>query len=91
MSTVSANHDAAILTRVLESDAVNVSPDAARSLLALRFDPADEARVQVLSDKARSGTLTESEQAELDSFHRVGHLVELLWARARKALRDARD
>jgi len=88
MSMASANHDVAILSRVIGSQAGTLSAEAARSLLNLRLDPRDAARMEALSNKAKAGLLTEGEQSELDSFHRVGHLVELLWAEARQTLRD---
>ena len=40
-----------------------------------------------LSAKAQEGTLTRSEQAELDNFERVGHIVNLMQSKARRSLK----
>jgi hypothetical protein len=82
--------EAAILSRVLEPDKPVLSPEVARDLLALDFPPADKARLRQLSAKAREGTLTEGEQAEADNYERVGHLINLLQSKARRALKGRR-
>jgi hypothetical protein len=56
-------------------------------LLDLKLSPPDRERVNDLSAKAREGTLTEREQAELDNYLNVGRALELLKAKAPCSLR----
>jgi hypothetical protein len=84
-----ATNEVAILSRVLEPDEVPLSPEAARSILALKFRPRDRARMRELSAKAREGTLTPDEKTEIDSYEKVGHLLSLLKARAKVALQKS--
>jgi hypothetical protein len=79
--------EVAILSRVLEPDKPTLSPAAARDLLALDFSPADKDRMRELSAKAREGTLTPAEQAEIDSYERVGHVLNILQSKARRSLK----
>ena len=43
--------------------------------------------MQVLSQKASEGTLTAEEQAEIDDYERVGHLLDLMHSKARTKLK----
>ena len=88
MSTQSLprSHVAEILTRVIGPESGNLSPEAARSLLALSLDDQDRRRAQELGGKARDGSLTAEERDELDAYLRVARLIELLWAKARNSL-----
>lgn len=67
----------------------SISPDTARKLLDLAFTRPHQERVDVLSQKAREGSLTPDEGAELDEFIRVADLLAILHSRARQALRHA--
>ena len=40
-----------------------------------------------LSAKAQEGTLSGREQAQLDNFERVGHLINLMQSKARRSLK----
>jgi hypothetical protein len=79
----------AILTRVFEPEEPTLSPEAAYSLLALDFRPADRERMQVLAAKARAGTLSPEDQVEIDSYEKVGHILSLLKAKAKVSLRNS--
>jgi hypothetical protein len=79
--------EAAILSRVVEPDKPTLSPRAARDILALDFSPADKDRMRQLSAKAREGTLTPDEQAAIDNYERVGHLLNILQSKARRSLK----
>jgi hypothetical protein len=78
----------AILSRVLEAHASNFTPEAARSILQLKFDAIDTDRMNILAEKNRGGMLTEAEQQELQSYLLVGHLLDLLHSKARLALKQ---
>jgi len=81
------NTEAAILARVIEADESEITPDIARYLLSMQLPGADRDRVNELSEKARSGSLTEAEGAELDSYLRIGSLLGVMQSRARRVLK----
>lgn len=80
------NSEAAILARVIQAEQADLSPGAAKALLKLAFTPRDRDRMHELAMKNQDGALTEAEQRELDSYRRVGRLLDLLAARARRSL-----
>src|SRR5438128_1226064 len=81
-------NDLAILSRVLEADRQTLPPEGARALLALDFNQADKDRMRQLSAKAREGTLSPDEQAEVDSYERVGHILNIIQSKARQSLKS---
>ena len=85
-----AASDVAILARILEPERPTLNLHAARALLALDFAPADKARMRELSAKARAGTLTDEEELEIDTYERLGCLLDILHAKARRALKKRR-
>src|SRR5215472_12243261 len=82
------NTEAAILARVIESDATPITPEVARYLLSMQLPRADEERVNELSARARAGSLSEAEAQELDSYLHIGRLLAVMQSRARRALKD---
>jgi hypothetical protein len=78
----------AILNCVLEAHASSFTPEAARSILQLKFDQIDMDRMNILAEKNCWGMLTEAEQQELQSYLLVGHLLDLLHTKARLALKQ---
>jgi hypothetical protein len=77
----------AIWSRVVKPERANLSPDAARAILELKFDESDLRRADELSEKARQGTLTPEERAEIEEFIRVDHELAVLKSKARMSLR----
>jgi hypothetical protein len=61
-------------------------PAAARALLRLGFSEQDHGRMGELSAKAQAGALSPSEQVELDTFERLGCLLDIIHSHARRAL-----
>lgn len=86
-STVSA--EAEILARVIGPDAPGFSPDAARSILQLRFNDADTNRMNELAAKARKGSLSTGEEEQLHAYLLVGAMVDLMHSKARQTLKDS--
>jgi hypothetical protein len=78
----------AILSRVLQAHASSFTPEAARSILQLKFEQMDLDRMNILAEKNRLGMMTEAEQQELQSYLLVGHLLDLLHSKARLALKQ---
>ena len=79
--------EAALLERVVDPKASNLSVDAAQALLELKFTPDDLDRLNELSAKVSEGTLDSREQQELDGFLLIGHLIDLMHSKARLSLR----
>jgi hypothetical protein len=83
------NTEAAILARIIEADEKEVTPDVARYLLSMQLPEADRERVDELSARARSGSLTTTEEEELDSYLHIGSLLAVMQSRARSFLNRA--
>ena len=81
--------EAAILKRVIQSDSGDVSPEAARALLAFRFTESDHDRMNALSAKAHDGSLSPAEKEELDGYINVSHFIAFVQSKARMSLKNA--
>ena len=88
-TSATASSEADIWDRVIQPERSNLSPDAARYILDLSFDPRDRKRMHQLALKAQAGTLTEQEATELDNYRRVGRLLDLMQSKARLSLKRA--
>lgn len=80
------NNSVTILDRVIKQAGKGLTPDAAQSLLKLRFPKPDVARMNTLAEKARRGTLAGAERQEAEEYDLVGHLITLLQSQARRSL-----
>ena len=67
-----------MLEQIADLDAKSISPETARDLLELSISRSHQNQVDVLSQKAREGSLTPAEQADLDEFIRVADLLAIL-------------
>jgi hypothetical protein len=85
-AALAAGGEAAIWSRIIRPDSEDLSPEAAGSLLKLDFDDADRARLHELVAKGWSGVLSAVEEAELESYCRVGQILDLLHEKARRSL-----
>ena len=79
--------DTAILSRVIRPDRGDWSKEAAESILCFDFPSMDIDQMNVLAAKARDGSLSSEELAELENYRRAGRLLELLQSKARLSLR----
>jgi hypothetical protein len=79
----------AMLEQLADLDPKGISPETARKFLDLAFSPLQQERVHSLSQKARQGSLTAAEEADLNEFIRVADLLAILQSRARQALKRA--
>ena len=82
------NNEAAILARVIQPDNDDLPLSAARVLLKLDFTADDRQRMHDLALKNQAGKLKPAEQQELDGYIRVGRLLDLLGAKARRSLKN---
>ncbi|MBM4255660.1 MAG: hypothetical protein FJ147_07160 [Deltaproteobacteria bacterium] len=83
------DYGAGILSRAIQPAEGNLPIEAARSILHFRLSPTDSDRVNDLATKARAGTLSAEERAELDEYERITGLLELLQSKARLSLKQA--
>lgn len=89
MSNRSAITEADILEDVVVPNQPGLSLEAARSILALRFNETAQAHIRDLLDANNRGVLSGAEQAELEKYLRVGQFLDLLQAKARVSLAQA--
>jgi len=80
-------HDSAARWRRAIQFKGELSLAAARALLRFGFSEHDHARMEELSAKARAGSLTPAEQVDLDTFERLGCLLDIIHSQARQALK----
>lgn len=83
------NTEAAIWARLIESQPDELTPDAAEYLLGFGFAERDQMRMQALAETSQSGTLTEDEKREFDSYLHIGNLLAIMQSKARLVLRRA--
>jgi hypothetical protein len=88
--STTTDRGAEILARTIMPDEGNLPVEAARSILRFRLAQADYERVNELAAKARAGTLTAEERAELDEYERITCLVELMQSKARLSLKGGK-
>jgi hypothetical protein len=77
----------AIWQRVVEFEGA-LSSSVARALLRLHFSERDQELMEALAAKARAGSLSRQEQIDLDTFERLGCLLDVIHSNARQALKD---
>ena len=75
-----------ILCDVISPKRADLSPAAARAILDWKFSAKSVAKMNRLAARNSQGKITESEREELERFHRVGSLVNLAQAKARRSL-----
>ena len=81
------NREAHIWARLMQAQRDDPSQEVARYLLSIGFEERDRDRMQYLADRSQSGTLTDEERAEFDSYLHVGNLLAVIQSKARAALR----
>jgi hypothetical protein len=77
-----------VLERAIAPEMGGMSDALARQVLSMDFPPEDHARVEELSDKARLGTLSESDATDLDDYIAANDLLTILKAKARTSLQQ---
>lgn len=82
-----SSSEAAIWGRLFEPEHDDLSPVEARYLLPIGFNEADKKRAHELLVKNQEDALTAEERAELENYRKVGYLIDLMHAKARRALK----
>ncbi len=76
-----------VLERVIQSRQKSLSVEVAQFILSLAFSSEDQQRSEYLSNKSQAGTLSESEEAELDELVTTNDLLTILKSQARLSLK----
>lgn len=89
MSAIRNPHvtEGAIWDRLVHYDRKSLPLPAARYFLRLEFAPEDKERMHELAAKAREGTLSAAERAEVRNYEQVGNLLALMKSKARQRLK----
>ena len=66
----------------------DLSPEAARVILRIKFSKTQVARIDRLIAKSREDALNASERLKLESYLQFGNLLTLMHSKARMALRN---
>lgn len=80
----SPSSQAELWARLLEMGDTQLTEEAARYILTLQFPDDDVDRMHQLAKKARAGTLTSREHADLNMYEQVGHALSLMKSKARR-------
>src|SRR5258706_2017169 len=73
--------------RVISPSLSRMSAPAARAILTVRLPRGDIKRFNILSSRAKRGTLKQNERAELELYLDIGNLLSLMRARAHITLK----
>jgi hypothetical protein len=78
----------AILSRIIAPKDGDLSAPAARAWLKMKFPVHDRKRAHELALKAQEGALTTEEEREVESYRRIGRLLDLMHSKARLSLKE---
>lgn len=82
---------APVLDRLLDPVGRILTPDVARDLVKMRFDPKAQARIDRLALKCNEGKLTDAERSEYETYVYFIDFMAILQAKARTLLKRFRD
>ena len=86
--TVSSPHD--VLDHVFDSFTDSLTPEIARKILDIHFDPQAQAQIDDLAVKANEGLLTPQERDQYEGFIEAIDLLGIFQAKARLVLSQSR-
>ena len=89
MADTFAITEADILAEVVAANKGGLSPEAARSILGLKFGKEATQRMRQLLQKNNRGAISAEERVALERYLRVGRLLDLLQAKARLSLQGS--
>ena len=85
MTSVTSDHGAEILSRIIRPEEGGMPAEAAQTILRFQLADNDRGRVNELAE----GVLSANERLELDEYERVTALLELMQSKARLSLKQA--
>ena len=65
-----------------------IDAESARRILEFRIDPAVEARLDILAEKANEGTLSDAERAEYEASINAADFISILKLKAQRHLKS---
>jgi hypothetical protein len=85
---IGSNSEAAILTRMIHPERVDLPEEAAEAVLKLfGLDQSDADRLHDLLVRNQDDALTPAEKDELETYLRVSMMIDLMHAKARYSLK----
>jgi len=88
MHKILTQSESSILNRVIAPRDGCLSIEVANSILGFGFSESDISRMNSLAAKNRLGEISADERDELESYSRVGNLLNLLQSKARRSIRN---
>src|SRR5947207_8486799 len=88
-SIMATNTSAGIVSRLMGPKGEELPPEAADAILRLHFHRSDHARMDELTSKAQTGSLTNAEREELEEYLRVADFLTVFQLKARQSLQRA--
>jgi hypothetical protein len=88
MISLVPSSEAAILQRLVDPRRCGWTDQAAQAVLKLSFPEEDMNRASELADKNNQGLLSPEEEREMESYLRLGSLMDLMQSKARLYLRE---
>jgi hypothetical protein len=79
----------AILDEMLEPLVEALTPESARVLSQIQAKPSIQARVDQLASKCNEGELSTEERVEYEDYVRIGNLLALIKAKAKRVLAES--
>ncbi|HEX3148202.1 MAG TPA: hypothetical protein VHR66_08960 [Gemmataceae bacterium] len=89
MATTDTNTESDILHHLVFPFDEDLDAAAARSLLRIRFGREALKQINQLLRKNRRGEISAEERITLENYTRMGKFIDVLQAKARKALKNA--
>jgi hypothetical protein len=86
---LTTNTESAIFARIVKSGERELTPAAAQFLLSLKLTSQDADRIDELSEKISAGSLTGSENQEVDEYLHFLSTVAVWQAKALRILKQA--
>lgn len=79
--------DAPVLDRLLEPLGRMLTPEVARNLVKMRFDPTARTRIDKLARRCNEGRLSEEERREYEVYVHAIDFIAILQSKARALLK----
>lgn len=80
------SNEATVLDGLLDPLSRCLDAESAQRVAAFRVDPAVQARIDGLAERANEGVLSEEERAEYDAFVNAADFISILKLKARRQL-----
>jgi len=83
--------DAPVLDRLLDPVGRILTPEVARAVVRLRFDPKAQTHIKKLARKCNEGRLTDVERREYETYVYAIDFIAILQAKARNLLKGLKE